>query len=78
MRRSTDCTAASDHGDDAGASHALPGQTQDQGLELIGLQLPLFIAWYRPDELAPVQAASRQPDADASTLMRLARLLANR
>ena len=65
MRRSTDCAPASDHGDGAGVSHALPGQAQHQGVKLDRLQLPLIIAWRRPDELALVQAASGQPDADA-------------
>ena len=65
MRRSTDCAPASDHGDDAGVSHALPGQAQDQGVKLGALELPMGIDRRRPGELALVQAASGQPDADA-------------
>ena len=65
MRRSTDCAPTLDHGDDAGISHALPRQAQHQRLELRKLQLRLLIARCRPDELALVQTASGQPDADA-------------
>ena len=65
MRRSTDCAPTSDHSDDAGVSHALPGQTQHQCVELGGFQLPLGFPRRRPDELALVQAPSGQPDADA-------------
>ena len=52
--------AASNHGDDAVLPHALRRKTQHQGVE------PTVAAGCtRPDELALVQPARGQPDADA-------------
>ena len=55
----------SDQGDDASLSHALPGQSQHQGIKLGALQPAVGTVRRRPDELALVQPARGQPDADA-------------
>ena len=55
----------SDHGDDSGVAHALPGRAQQQGVKLGAFELPMGIYQSRPKKRALVQSARRQPDADA-------------
>ena len=51
---------------DAAFADALPGQTQHQGVELGAAQThPRRGVWSRPDEVALMQSACGQPDADA-------------
>ncbi len=54
-----------DHADHAALTHALPGQTQHERVELGATQSGVGLSRCRPDELALVQPARSQPDADA-------------
>ena len=66
MHRWTRLTDYSHDGDDAFNAQALPRQTQHQGMQLLCAELVMSVdVRRRPDKLAFVKPAGRQPDAEA-------------